>query len=270
MSGPIRKILGRLPWFLQGPNGGAFMEAFAFALELQVQTFREAILASRPTQCEEDALPRIAEQRGLRLYPEEPVASQRERLRKWWQLHKRRGTARGILEHLQPYFLPGLVPRLRIFHTSALGVSTCHTLEADGTYSAVRCAHAFNWDGSWDDWSRWWVVIYRPGTSFDTGQTEWDDGALWDAGQVWGGAPSEAQIDDLVSILSDWGSPHAALWGVILADDAASFDPAATLVTYADGSTNLPNGQWGTAIDNDTGKPTRLQTATFLYDRGAP
>lgn len=264
--GPIVSLMRRLPWYLQGPIGGRFKASFLFALELQVQTFREAILASRPTQCEPDALPHLARDRGITLFATEPEASQRQRLTQWRRLHQGRGRPFGVLKHLQPYFLPGAIPLLRIVSTSGGGLTTWWTLHPDGSTTVYRAPSTnWNWDGHFSAYARYWVIVYLPGTTLD-GDPGWG-GSTW-SGSRWGGTPTAAQIADIVAIIEEWGTPAATLWGVVFARDPASFDPTSTAVGLPNGSTTLPNGSWGQGTDPATGKPTRLDTAAYVYDLG--
>lgn len=270
MSAPIQGLRRRLPWYLQGPVAGAFIESALFALDLQVQTFREGILASRPFDCEEDALPQLAVDRRLRLYPTEPIASQRYRLSRWRQLHRRRGTHRGELEHLQPYFLPGGLPTLRIVHVAGDASSaTWHTLAPNGTYSVSRFAGGnWNWDNVTTKWSRYWLIVYLDGTDVDGGLTEWGDGSAWDGPQLWDGDPRADQIADIIQIVTDWQSAHSQLWGVLLVRDPAALDPAGSAVALPDGSTTYPQGNWWHFSDETTGRPTRPTSIEVVYNLG--
>lgn len=233
----------------------------------------------QPLQCELDVLPWHARDRGITLYTSEPEASKRRRLAHFRQLHARRGTHRGALEYVQPYFLgedgTGVLPRMRIVSQDGDGEGAMwHTLtgSADpggaGIYSITRTVPS-NWDfdGQPEKWSRWWAILYTAGTILDSGITHWDDGSFWDGGQYWDGI-SGVVVADLVSMFLEWHSAHSELAGVILAHDINSFDPAVIAVATAlDGSTSLPAGTWGRLVDPTTGNPTRLQTATWIYDR---
>lgn len=227
-------------------------------------------------QCEVDVLPWHARDRGITLYTSEPEASQRKRLARWRQLHARRGTHRGELEYVQPFFLGadglGVLPRMRIVHQDGDGDGAMwHTLSGSydaggaGIYSITRTVPS-NWDfdGQVERWSRWWAIIYTAGTALEADQPLWDDGSLWDGGQYWDGFDGR-QTDDQIAALREWSAAHSLCAGLILTNDLASFDPAGTATTDAAGATSLPIGNWGNIVDPVTGHPTRLQSASFLY-----
>jgi len=228
-------------------------------------------------QCEPDTLAWHARDRGIALYPTEPIASKRFRLSRWRQLHTRRGTHRGEMEHVQPYFLGedglGVLPRIRIVHQDGDGDGAMwHTLSGSadvggaGVYSIRRKVPSnFDFDGLSAKWSRWWAIIYTSGTILNT-VTHWNDGSLWNGGQFWDGV-SGLVLADIVSMFLEWGSAHSRCGGIILAHDSASFDPSATSIALGDGTTTLPLGNWGQLVDPATNLPTRLQTASWIYDR---
>lgn len=266
--GVMQRVMATIPpWFLRQRFVGTFLESVGLTLDSAVESFAQGVRGSQPFRCDESFLPILSRDRGIFLYPTESTPSKRLRLAQWWQLHRQRGTHQGEMRHLQPYFLPGAAPTIRIVHQDGNGDrATWHTLSPTGVYS-IHKQEPSNWN--FDDhpewWSRWWAIIYTSGTVLDT-ITHWDDGSTWDGGSYWDGV-SRAVLDDIVAMLVDWKAAHSQCAGVILARDPASFDPTATAVTLPDGSTSLPAGGWGRLIDPTTGQPTRLQTATFIYDR---
>lgn len=277
------------PWYMQGARMGVLLDSVGQTMDaIAERSFlgRTAAIvhAGGATtagglrlQCEPDVLPVHAEDRQIPLYPTEPIPAQRLLLAQWHQLHARRGTHRGELERVQPYFLGadgiGVLPRMRIVHQDGAGAgATWHTLSGSadpggaGVYSIHRQVPS-NWvfDGQTSKKSRWWAIIYTAGTSLVSNAMYWDDGSLWDGGWVWDGV-LRSVAEDLIAMFLGWHSAHSECAGVILATDPASFDPTATAVTDADGWTSLPVGNWGRLVDPATGKPTRLPTAIFIYD----
>lgn len=228
-----------------------------------------------PLQCEPDVLEWHARDRGIRLYSTEPELSKRIRLSRWRQLWKRRGSHRGELENIQPYFLdrPAL-PRMRIVHQDRATVgftvtpaASWHTLDSDGTYSVIkRSPSNWDWDLDYTKVSRFWLIIYTDQLGFT--QPTWDGGEDWNGGQVWDGLFTSAQIDDIIQMVKEAKAAHSILWGVILATDPTSFDPTSTAVTDPAGWTSLPAGNWWSVIDNNTGKPTRLPSCSVVYNLG--
>lgn len=252
-----------LPWWLRGTVAGTFLKGVAELLDNGIETARLAIKAGNPLTCEEDALPWIAIDRRIRRYPTEPIQSHRLRLAQFRQLWRHAGSAYGQMLALQSYFLPGAVPRIRIVHQCGDGSNaTWHTLDPDGTYSVHRATPSnWDWDGVPAKWSRYWVIIYTDGLSPLVETITYDDGYGYDEGWIYDGLFTHAQIDDMVSIVNDFEPPHAVLWGLILATDPASFDPAGSGAGY-------PGGDWGYDIDMTTGLATRLESAVYSYDLG--
>ncbi len=271
-AGKFQKFLSeKVPWFLQDPNGGAFLEAFGLTLDNGVQTLITGLRQFNPLLAFVDNLPHIGNNRSIRRYPTEPVQSYRVRLQRWRQIRHFVGTHYGQMISLQPFFLPGLVPRIRIVHQMGDGSRcTWHTLNPDGSYEVYRAIPSnWDWDTFVEQWSRFWVIIDVSGLS-TAGAAQWDDGiAKYDDGvTVWDGYLNSAQRDDIVAIINDSKAAHSTLWGVILSTDPDAFDPTATAITNADGTTTLPQGNWGSAIDPVTGLPSRLSTALFAFDVG--
>lgn len=280
--GPISEtILNRAPKFLRGPNIGRFLQAAGLVLDTNLQTLAEGLKLSNPLKCDVSAFPSLSLDRGIPLYETEPEASKRYRLSIWHQIRRHDASAYGKFINAQPYFLGtdgnGVIPRMRIVHTNgALTACTWHTMTGSyddggaGVYSVHRNTLP-NWN--FDNlayWSRWWAIIYTHGTVLDD-VTFWDDGNLWDGGQYWDGA-SGAVLNDIVSLFKDRGAPHAQCAGVILARDIDSFDPTGVPANVGDGTTTLPDAaglgiSWGALVNPSTNLPTRLQTATWIFDR---
>ncbi len=234
-------------------------------------------------QCEADALPYHARDRRITLYDTEPETSQRFRLSRWRQLHARRGTHRGALEHLQPYFLGvdglGVLPRIRIVHQDGAGQGAMwHTLHGTldeqlglGAVSSyvIHREVPTNWDfdGQTSKWSRHWAIIYLSGTSF-ANVAHWDTDsppATWDGGAIWDGIRG-AILTDWISMLRDWGAAHSQLAGVILARNLTDLNPMGLASVSGEGWSTLPVGNWGKLVDPTTGKPTRDPSLSWIYD----
>lgn len=257
------------PWFIRGPNTGSYLQANAVVLDDGLQSLAMGLKLGQPLRCDTSAFPTLSRDRGIRVYNTEPVASKRLRLSRWWQLRRQFGTHHGEMNNLRPFFLPA-EPLMRIVHQDgAAGRATWHTVNTDGTFD-VHKAEPSNWDfdGVPTKWSRWWCIIYRDAAMGYPDAELWDGGASWDDGTLWDGGPSTEQIADIVAALKEAQSAHSKLWGVIMTSEPTSFDPAATAVTDPDGWTSLPVGNWGFAIDNDTGLPSRPPYASFLFNEG--
>lgn len=281
-------ILNWAPWYLKGSpgqNGAAgywgqrLLESIGYLLDCLADQVEEGRRAVLPQTCQEDVLPYFSADRDLELYETEPVASKRDRLAHAWPLHRLRGTALGIMEHVQPYFLdqPAL-PRIRVVSQDQAGFrAQWWTRNPDGTVERhVQAPSNWNWESSTEKllipggrhWARAWVIIYTEGTYLDTSCIQYGDGHLYGDGSIYGGIAAQVRRD-LIRMIVAWRAAHEQIWGIALARDSASFDPTATAITFPDGSTSLPTGNpsWRNIINPATNQRSRLVTATWIYDR---
>jgi len=276
---------------MAGPNNLAFYAAIGSQLDAMAEKILVGRLSSNPfagganptregaarladgrlIECDVQALPAIADQRGITLYPTEPELSKRYRLSRWWQLHKRRGTHKGELEHVWPYFL-GLattMPVIDIVHQAADNSSaTWHRIDATGTYSVYRKTPGnFDFDGT-SAWWRWFAFVRMSGTgiagpnTYDDGHT-YDDGSIYDAGGL-----STAQQRDIAQMFLDWQSAHSECIGVALVWGSSAVDRTSTPTQDPSGWWSLPNGAgtWAKAYNPTTHLATRPPMVQWIYE----
>ena len=266
-------ILDYAPSYMRARWISIFLESIGATLDAQAERLILGRRASSVSRCEPDVLPWHAQDRGIQLYPSEPIASQRYRLSRWHQLRRRKGTHLGCLENMQPYFLPGMLPTIRIVHQDGAGSSaTWHTMGPSGAYSVYRATPSnWNFDGATAKWSRWWVILdvsALPVNALGATLAHYNDGSTYDQpGLVYDGIAT-AVVTDLVDMALDWKAAHSMLWGFVVTRQAGTFDPKATAVTSAEGWTSLPVGNWGAPTDPATGLLTRPPYAAWLYDLG--
>lgn len=257
-------------WFLQSTNIGRFLESVGLTLDASIESLNQGLALSQPLRCDPSALPVLSLDRGIRIYDTEPIASKRQRLAQWYRLRRQFGTHQGEMRNIQPFFLDfPEIPLMRVVHQSgdpgSGSITTWHTLSPDGTYSYHQATPSnWNWDGQTPQWSRYWAIIYTDKLGLPTPH-KWGDGGKWGDGHAWGGLFSPAQIADLAAGLKEAKSAHTKLTGIILATDPTSFDPFSTAVTLGDGSTSLPDGNWGhwSKVVGGVRVPTRLATARY-------
>lgn len=269
MSGPDFRHAIRewAPWYMKGRWGGILLDAVGTALNSLGERAIEGRDSGNPLFCQEDALLEHAKDVGIDLYPNEPAESRRYRLSRVWQLKRQMGTDLGILANLQPYFLPGTLPKIRAVHTnSARTITTWWTRNSDGTLERhVANPNNWDWDGT-NKWARTWVIIYTEGTILDDCPV-YGDATLWYAnGEVYGGLVEQVK-SDLIRAIKSWRAAHEHIWGVALARDSDSLDPTGSPVTNPDGTTTYPTGNWLYPVDPTTGEPTRLPSLQWIYDR---
>lgn len=265
-AGLLQRAASELaPWFIRNRYGRAFLEAIGLTLDLGTETLHRALDQAHPLVCESSSLPIIGADRGIRRYVTEPEASYRIRLARWRQIKSHAGSHYGQMISLAPYFLPGAIPLIRTVHQVGDGtIATWHTLFPDGTYSVYQATPSnWQWDTTPFSWSRFWVIVYID-VSVGPRPSKWDDGGKWDDGHIWDGYVTSAQIDDMIGIILDSKAPHSTLAGLIFATDPASFDP------QGGAGVGYPDGTWSQVINPATGLPSRLDTAIYAYDNGAP
>lgn len=275
------------PWMLER-WASTFFESIGAVLDTEAQRVMDGRLANNPyagtgagtarlatgqrIECQPDALPWHANDRALPLYGTEPLASKRFRLSRWRQLHARRGTPWGEMEHVAPYFLPGVAPTIHIVHQAGDGSSaTWRKLAPDGTRSEHRSTPSnFNYDGMPAGWSRWWAFLDMAGTGIAPPPL-YGAGHLYGDGSLYGGGLSAAQCADIVSMFKDWKAAHSWLNAVVLVWPPATIDPTGTPTQDADGRWSLPNGAntWSVLADPGTGKATRPVGYQWIYDAPA-
>jgi hypothetical protein len=258
---------GLVPAYLRARRGGTMLEAVGMALDDATQTLVEGLRASLPLLAEEDALTRIGKDRKLPRLPTETKESYAYRLSIFRQLGRHSASQHGQLLSLQPYFLPGSRPMIRIVHQDGSGsIATWHTIDASGVYSVHHQSPSnWNWDQNFTRWSRFWVIVYVDAEVGPVG-AEWDDGCEWDDGTIWDGYLNEAQIADMLELVNTPPTPHSVCAGIILARDPASFDPTGAVTAIGDGTFTHPSGDWDRVVRTATGLPVRLATASYAYE----
>jgi hypothetical protein len=282
------------PWFL-GPTGTNLLRAVGLTLDDFRLRVREGMRAALPyagpggaplddgtrRECDLEALPWHARDRGIRLYDTEPVLSRRVRLSQWRQLKKRRGSHLGQLNNVQPFWYAtetSTLPVMRIVHQSneVTPSATWHTLSAKGAYSVHQEAPS-NWDydGQPTKRSRYWAIIHLPPGYGSRSSAVYDGSDPYDGSALYDGITTMA-IRDLVDAFKEAKAAHSRLAALIVTTlqptDAIPggvgkpFDPFGVAEVLPDGSTSLPTGNWGSAVDPVTNLPTRPPWASFVYE----
>jgi len=269
IGGLQKRIVEAAPYWIKSGNGGAFLQALGLVLDTAQATLVHAVRQTRPLACFEDALPFIGADRGIRRYPHEPVQSYRVRLARWRQILRHYGSCYGSMINVQPYFLPGATPRIRIVHQAGDGLTAAwHTLNPDGSYELHHQTPSnWNWDQHFTRWSRFWVIIYVD-AAIGPPPSTWDGFTTWDGSAIWDGYLSDAQIRDVLAMVNESAAPWSMCAGIILATDPDSFDPAGAWAFEAGftSRTTYPAGDWDRAVHGPTNTPRRLSTAIFAYE----
>lgn len=226
--GTIQRLATEItPWFLQGPNLGAFNESLGLVLDNTADTLRVGLELGQPYRCDASALPRLASDRKVTLYSGETDASKRFRLAHWLQIARYSGTHYGEMMNLQPYFLPGPLPMIQVVHQCGVpgAPSTWHKLSSTSEYSVTRGTAPWDWDSHFEKWSRWWAIVDCTG-GYPFSRHHWGEpGLKWGApGLVWGGTMSPQDAKALPALLRERKAAHSRLEYVIL-DFEGHFSP---------------------------------------------
>jgi hypothetical protein len=225
-----------------------------YAMDLIMDAFRErafrSLLARYPDYAEDDMLALIAKDRRVVRGIDESIASWATRCKRWLDDAQHRGSPWMLMQKLSEYIGAGSSFRTvdaagNWFSRSAAGVET---------YSLAT--GNWNWDNtvSASNWSRFWVIIY-PGTRWTTSAT-WGSGQLWgDDEKTWGSTATAEQISTVRWLINEWKPLGTKCDTIIVAFDAASFNPASP----------EPDGLWGKWYKTVAGVaiPSRLLTARY-------
>jgi hypothetical protein len=288
LTGPINSILGAALGAQMDANAEQVLRGRAQQIPFAGGANVGRVGAARWSdgsliECEPFMLPLLARQRGIRLWSNEPLMSQRVRVAASWQLHAGWARHEGQLRNVQPYFLgvdgSGVLPWIRIVHQSNEGTPTAtwHTIDPSGVYTLRKASPSnWNWDGTPSKSSRWFAVFYLPpGYS---SAWKWNDGTLWNGGPLWGGVPA-AVAADLVGMLLEAKGAGSRLAGVFLTTlqptdsipgypGRFAFDPNDTAIQDPAGWTSLPTGSWGGPVYTSGpyfGAGTRFPYAQLVY-----
>jgi hypothetical protein len=216
------------------------------------QRAKESATCRLPEYAPDDALAYLSRDRKIIRGIEESSASFAQRLLRWLDDHKTRGNPYALMEQLKAYF--GTVLRIRTVDTRG----NWYTLEGDGTRSVAIDQGNFDWDGDAASWARFWVIVYPTAEGLPwSEQGNWGDGKSWGERDSLGTTATQGEIDGMMRIIRTWKPAGTRCDWVIVAFDAASFDP-----TGAD----TPSGQWSNWHLSTAGaaEPVRLSTARYM------
>ena len=174
------------------------------------------------------------------------------RLKTWLTERKTSGAPFTLLRQLHAYLGTGNGVSLRVVDNSG----NWYTRSSAGVESSSLATANWNWDGNTAAWSRFWVIIY-PGTLWTAGAT-WGSSTWGATDRMWGSTITGEQARTLQAIVNDWKPGFATCVNIILALDAASFNPAAP----------EPDGLWAKQYKYSIGTAVRSRLATARYEDG--
>ena len=215
------------PSWLTTGDGELVLYSLALVLDAEAERWRQSMRARFPHRCPSDALPAIGRDRKIIRGRNEPDAAYADRLVQWLDAHRTRGNPFALMRQIRAYCQADV----RVRTVDRRG--NWYTLDFDGTESALIDQANWDWDGdAVTNWSRFWVIIYPTAAGLP-----WTVGPVWGAADLWGGTwgasgghtwGSTATQDDVASIRSivrQWKPAGTACEWIVIAFDAASFDP---------------------------------------------
>lgn len=171
-----------------------------------------------------DALPLHGEMRKIPRGPYEPAETYAARLPDWYDAHKHRASAFGLLEQLALYFVPaGYEIELRY----PSGMS--YTLGVDGSITwALGPA-----DAGADQWAQWTLIIHWASSFAETGV--WSDPGVWDDGGIWDSELPATDAAAIRTVPEAWNAAHAQGTIIVMSPGAELWDSPAGI--WDDGGT---------------------------------
>lgn len=246
----FRKLWAKLvPRWLSDGDGGLIGYTLALLHDASAERLRLGHLARFPQQGPDgtpgppDALAALGRDRGVVRGIDETDRSYAYRLTQWLVDARTRGTAFTLMKTLAAYvdWDGSKGASFRVVDNRGNWFSRA----ADGTQTSSLNTGNWDWDGDTSKWGRFWVIVYPATRWVDTGEDWGDD--VW-AGSTWGSTSiSEVETRTIQALVAEWSPLHARCETIVLALDAASFDP----------TTPEPDGSWATWSN-------RLTTARYL------
>jgi hypothetical protein len=256
MAITFRTIRARLaPRWLTDGQGGLVGYALDLVKDAFVERARLGHLARFPQQDAlgtpgpSDALAALGRDRRVVRGIYETDAEYAVRLKAWLIERRTAGNPYTLMRQLAAYV--GTTGGISFRTVDVSG--NWYSRDAAGVETASLAAGNWNWDGNAAAWSRFWVVVYA-GTEWAAEGT-WGSGVWGDTSGTLGSTMTQEQSATLRAIVDDW-KPAGTKGDLILAFDAASFDPAAP----------EPDGTWGRwyRYSSGTAIPSRLATARYF------
>ena len=226
--GDIQGIITRVgPWFVQNKFAGAIRQATALACDVATTQLAAGLRLSQPLRCDSSALPSLAKDRNITVYPTESVDSH--------------SFGTDVFGEPAQYSVLKMSPS---------------NWDYDGRTSAWSRFWVLIYDTGYPSGNPRWS---SEASTYDTA------GLAYDGGTSYGGV-SSAQAQDIVRLFLTWKSAHSRLAAVILvrpvvnASDAYVEPANAANYTVAPVTDHPAWGNWGTDLT------TRPRNCLWLYE----
>jgi hypothetical protein len=244
-----------LPAWITDGEGGLVVGSICTLLDAAVERCRQGLSARFPSYAPADALPWIGRDRKIVRGINEPAAAYAARLIRWLDDHKVRGNPYALHAQLRAYLQQDVmirtVDRRGNWFTTAVG----------GTKSCSLDTGNWDWDGgALSRWARFWVIIYPTagGLPFTT-CSSWATG-LWASAGSFGTTATADQIASVRGIIKEWKPAGTRCEWIIIATDASSFTPTGS---------QTPGGDWGNWGLDTAGNYNLVRLITGRYWEGS-
>jgi hypothetical protein len=265
MGAIAQKAYELAPSWLKKPWGQRLVYALTLPLDVITEWIYQGVRARFPLVGTPTAYAALGRDRGIVRGPSESDEHFAERLMRWLDDWHTAGGPHALLNQIAG-FLGATPPKLSlVWHNPATDTATWVVRGTDGVISTHRESPTnFDWDSetnvdSSNQWARFFIVIHSDaGNPWDPA-ADWGGGTAWKGGQLWGFTGTPLEIAGLRQILDDWRPAHAICPWVIVAFDAASFNPTGSGAGY-------PDGWWGKwhKVVGGVAVPSRLVTARYF------
>lgn len=246
-----------LPYWMVDGEGGAVVASVCLLIDAAIDRLYQGLLARFPTYAPADALGPIGRDRKIVRGINEPQSSYAVRLCRWLTDHQVRGNPFALHDQLRGYLQADCMIR------TVDRRGNWFTTAEDGARSVVLDEGNWDWDGvaASPNWARFWVIIYPVGGTDPWSPSVGGAPAAWPVGGTIGTTATPDQVATVRAIVQDWKPAGTRCEWIIIAFDAASFDPLSP----------EPDGHWtnsGKQDDADSYVVARLASAR--YWRGTP
>ena len=235
-----------LPWWLKTGEGGLVKAVLDLMLGAVSERARQGLLTRGPETCATDALAYHGRDRGIVRGINEPDDAYRARLIRYLDDHLTQGSPFALHDQLRAY----MQADVRVRTVDRAG--NWYTTDAGGARSVVRGV-AWDWDGmAATAWSRFWVIIY-PVAGLPWAAS--DGSGSWPSGGTIGTTATPDQVATVRAIIRTWQPDGTRCEWILVAYDAATFDPAGA---------PEPDGAWRYFGRDDGGGgyiPARVESA---------
>lgn len=244
-------------WLTEG-EGGLVGYALDLVKDAFVERLRQGLLSRFPQRGPNgetaplDALVAIGRDRRVVRGLFETDAEYAARLVAWLDERRTAGNPYTLMRQLAAYCGPGVA-----FRTVDVR-GNWYSRDASGVQTALLNQANWDWDGDTSRWSRFWVIIYPNGLWLPT-PDNWGDPGLGYYGNesdvTWGTTATPEHVATVRHLVNDWKPAGTRCENIIVAFDAASFDPASP----------EPDGLWGSWSKTVNGVKVRSRLSTARY-----